>query len=103
MFYLYASVCFLNFNTVCRMSNGTLMNKEHFEQGSGQIWLDDVNCTGSELSITQCNHRTWGLHNCDHIRDVGVLCNDNGIYFISNSSMFIFYHLIYIIWQRAMW
>ncbi|NXI80749.1 MARCO protein, partial [Rhipidura dahli] len=42
--------------------------------GTGQIWLDDVNCKGSEITITDCNKRDWGAHNCNHNEDVGVEC-----------------------------
>ncbi|NXL74768.1 MARCO protein, partial [Leptocoma aspasia] len=43
--------------------------------GTGQIWLDDVSCTGSENTITDCNKRGWGEHNCSHREDVGVECS----------------------------
>ncbi|NWT65411.1 MARCO protein, partial [Prunella himalayana] len=42
--------------------------------GTGQIWLDDVNCTGSEVSIMDCRKRNWGENNCSHNEDVGVEC-----------------------------
>ncbi|RMC18766.1 hypothetical protein DUI87_04662 [Hirundo rustica rustica] len=42
--------------------------------GTGQIWLDDVNCKGTEITITDCNKRDWGAHNCNHSEDVGVEC-----------------------------
>ncbi|KAM9538641.1 uncharacterized protein ACWYII_039229 [Salvelinus alpinus] len=46
----------------------------YFGQGSGPIWQDDVGCSGSECSITQCPH-TGGTHNCSHGNDTGVICS----------------------------
>ena len=47
---------------------------ESFGQGSGQIWLDNLQCNGSELSIEMCAHNGFGVHNCKHENDVGVVC-----------------------------
>ncbi|XP_059582774.1 scavenger receptor cysteine-rich type 1 protein M130 [Alligator mississippiensis] len=48
----------------------------HYGEGSGQIWLDDVNCTGSESKFWECPSRGWGEHNCRHREDAGVLCSE---------------------------
>ena len=45
-----------------------------FGQGSGQIWLDDVNCQGNESSIESCSHNGWNVNNCSHHQDASVIC-----------------------------
>ena len=49
--------------------------------GKGPIWYEDVHCSGSEASLTQCDNLGLGVHNrsfwiftCDHSRDAGVFC-----------------------------
>ncbi|NXV86390.1 MARCO protein, partial [Calonectris borealis] len=42
--------------------------------GTGQIWLDDVNCSGNERSIFDCPKPDWGVNNCSHNEDAGVEC-----------------------------
>ncbi|XP_075368523.1 macrophage receptor MARCO [Mycteria americana] len=42
--------------------------------GSGQIWLDNVNCSGNERSIFECPKLAWGVNNCSHSEDAGVEC-----------------------------
>ena len=38
------------------------------------IWMDDVRCSGGEEVLDECTFRGWGLHNCQHDDDVGVVC-----------------------------
>ena len=46
----------------------------HYGQGSGEILLDDVVCTGTESSLLYCQHRGVHNHNCGHSEDIGVKC-----------------------------
>ncbi|XP_078794507.1 uncharacterized protein LOC105358639 isoform X2 [Oryzias latipes] len=66
---------------VCRqLSCGTALHAPKsalFGQGSDKIWLDDMECSGSESSLTQCGHNGYGKHNCNHGEDAGVICSES--------------------------
>ncbi|NXP96333.1 SRB4D protein, partial [Passerina amoena] len=44
-------------------------------QGTGPIFLDNVDCKGSEAALSECWSHGWGIHNCYHYEDVAVVCN----------------------------
>ncbi|XP_034648420.1 deleted in malignant brain tumors 1 protein-like isoform X6 [Trachemys scripta elegans] len=68
---------------VCRqLGCGTALSAPRgarFGQGSDRIWLDEVNCTGTEVALSDCRARPWGENNCNHREDAGVVCSDAGI------------------------
>ena len=46
----------------------------YYGQGSGQIWLGNVNCVGNESTVVNCSHDGWGNYSCSHGEDAGVKC-----------------------------
>ena len=54
-------------------------------QGTGRIWLDNVNCNGNNTRLSECSHRGWGvLLSCSHYEDVALQCLNTTIAPISS-------------------
>ncbi|XP_043557571.1 deleted in malignant brain tumors 1 protein-like [Chiloscyllium plagiosum] len=45
------------------------------DQANGTIWMDEVQCKGSELFLWDCQLSAMGDHDCDHKGDVNVICS----------------------------
>lgn len=77
-------------NVVCRQLGCghaiTLPAAMTFGQGSGPIFLDNVDCKGREAALSECWSHGWGIHNCYHYEDVAVVCNGNEAGFLGGKE-----------------
>ncbi|XP_070779296.1 galectin-3-binding protein B [Enoplosus armatus] len=63
---------------VCRQlqfpgAKSVVIGKDYGE-ATGPIWLDDMNCKGTENKLFSCVFKSWGVTDCSHKEDVGVSC-----------------------------
>lgn len=49
-----------------------------FTDGAEQIWLNNVECSGNEARLVDCDSDPLGSDSCGHHDDAGVLCSDAG-------------------------
>ncbi|XP_030845075.1 deleted in malignant brain tumors 1 protein isoform X2 [Strongylocentrotus purpuratus] len=67
-------------DVVCHMlgfqSASSAPGLARFGQGTGPIQLDEVSCSGDEQTIFDCAHHAFGVHDCTHYEDAGVVCVD---------------------------
>ena len=47
----------------------------YFGEGQGPIHLDNVRCSGMEVSLGECPAEGQDAHDCRHSEDAGVICD----------------------------
>ena len=67
-------------NVFCKMlgyTNGaeTAYTNSHFGHGNLDFHMDDLVCTGQELTFLDCPYGGWGSHNCGSTEATGVRCD----------------------------
>ncbi|XP_078057468.1 scavenger receptor cysteine-rich type 1 protein M130-like [Mustelus asterias] len=66
-------------NVVCRQSGcGSALfapGGAYFTQGEGDIWLEEVKCTGMEYFLSDCPTSSSAQSDCNHKEDASVICS----------------------------
>lgn len=47
---------------------------DKYGAGSGNIMLDDLDCSGREVDLFSCEENSQRTHDCTHEEDAGVKC-----------------------------
>ncbi|XP_078659992.1 scavenger receptor cysteine-rich domain-containing group B protein-like [Branchiostoma floridae x Branchiostoma belcheri] len=88
----WGTVCHNGFDlkdaeVVCRMLGyPNVYVVRPFGRGAGPIYIEDLQCDGTESSLFNCSHKGWRVHDCDHQDDVGVVCDQSRIRLVGGSS-----------------
>jgi len=62
------------FQVLIPLMTGYIVFSCRFGAGVGPIWLDDVNCVGTETCLVTCPNRGIGSSSCSHFEDVAIFC-----------------------------
>ena len=66
--------CGTTVNTNFVSTDAVAFSSAHFGAGVGLIYLDNVDCSGSESRLTDCLHSSSASCRFDHNEDAGVRC-----------------------------
>ena len=81
-------------------SDGEPLCCGHYGEGTGPIWLDEVECSNFNSDILMCSHNELGDNNCGHREDAGVICS-NGEYKSHLTCLVMLIDLVNSLWLPA--
>ena len=53
-----------------------VFNSARYGEGTGPVWMSDLQCDGSESSLDKCPHAGWGSGRHSHVEDASVVCQE---------------------------
>jgi len=60
---------------LCISRTAIAVGNSTFGGGKVGIYVDQIQCVGSEQNIGGCKIDLYGDSHCDHTEDAGVICN----------------------------
>ena len=76
--YMYISVQGLTIIVMHKINVIIFIATPRYSQGSGTIWLDNLQCTSSDSMLSSCSHNGFGNEDCNHSDDAAVSCSTSG-------------------------
>ena len=59
---------------------------EDFDVNQVHYWLDDVECTGNESYLIDCQHGPLGVHDCAKHERVAIICKFIWYHYVPNCN-----------------
>ncbi|XP_059821862.1 lysyl oxidase homolog 3B-like isoform X4 [Hypanus sabinus] len=82
-----------NAKVLCRMlgfiSATGWTHSAKYGKGTGRVWLDNLDCGGTEKDVSECKSLGWGMTDCTHEEDAGVICKDEKILGFVDSNVIV--------------